>query len=128
HKPLTMQLPKRPAFPRFCVAQKAGLIDYNKLRLPRANDALTICEAVHIHRHPAAVHEYEVRVPDQPEMGCPESLDEELFRVPPETEHFAMTRPKLLLVHCRRLARARTRTSFSAVYVRLTTYVCARLR
>src|SRR5437016_10781874 len=113
---------------------QTALIDYNKLWLPRANDALYICEAVHIHGHPAAVHEYEVRFSDQPEMGCPESLDEKLFRMPPETENFAVTRPKLLLVHCRRLARGRTCTSLSALYVRsavlnvrLPTYLCARL-
>src|SRR5437016_1604308 len=76
-------------------------------------------------------------------MAFPISLDEELFRMPPETEHLAMTRPELLLVYGRRLiraphvglARARTRTSFSLVYVRsvtlnlcLSAYVCPRLR
>src|SRR6478609_2675425 len=71
------------------------------------------------------------------------SLDEELFRMPSKTEHLAMTRSELFLVHRRRLicvphvrfARARTRTSFSPVHVRsvtlnlcLSAYVCSRLR
>ena len=70
------------------------------------------------------------------------SLDEELFRMPPKTEHLAVTRSELFLVHRRRLirvhvrlARARTRTSLSPVYVRsvtlhlcLSAYVCSRLR
>src|SRR6476620_4010106 len=71
------------------------------------------------------------------------SLDEELFRMPSKTEHLAMTRSELFLVHCRRLicvrhvrfARARTRTSFSPVHFRsvalhlcLSAYVCSRLR
>src|SRR6476660_7976730 len=71
------------------------------------------------------------------------SLDEELFRMPPKTEHLAMTRSELFLVHRGRLicvphvrlARARTRTSFSPVHVRsvtlnlcLSAYVCSRLR
>src|SRR5206468_7932148 len=84
-----------------------------------------IYKAVDVNRDPAAIHEHEVRVADQPEMARPESLDEEVFRMPPKTEHFGMTRPELLLVHCRRLirlarvrlARARTRPRFSSVYV-----------
>src|SRR5262249_54732224 len=54
---------------------------------------------------------------DQAEMTGPESLDEELFRMPTKTEHFGVTRPELLLVHRRLtraphvgLARARART------------------
>src|SRR5213080_3919032 len=80
---------------------------------------------------------------DQPEMVRPESLDEELLRMPPKTEHFAMTRLELLFVHRRRLirathvrlTRARTRPSLRPVYVlsttlnvRLSTHVCAGLR
>src|SRR5207248_10071003 len=81
HKPLMMCFifrvllanakKKRPAFSSgalLCRAE-AALFDRNKLRLARANDALGICEAVHTHGHPAAIHEHEVRVPDQPEMG-----------------------------------------------------------
>ena len=52
-----------------------------------------------------------------------------------KTEHFAVTRPELLLVHRRCLARARTRSSFTPVHVlsatlniRLSSYVCVRLR
>src|SRR6478672_13791858 len=69
------------------------------------------------------------------------SLDEELFRMPPKTEHLAMTRSELFLVHRGRLIcvphvrLARTRTSFSPVHVRsvtlnlcLSAYVCSRLR
>src|ERR1700747_1874873 len=33
-------------------------------------------------------------------------LDKELFRMPPKTKHFAVTRPELLLVDGRRLIRA----------------------
>src|SRR5207244_6693116 len=120
-----------------------SLFDYNKLRIACADHSLRIYEAVHVNRDPAAVHEREVCVADQPEMARPESLDEELFRMPPKTEHFAVTRPELLLVHCRRLirarhvrlTRARTRPRLSLVYVRsatlnirLSTHVCARLR
>src|SRR5205823_6287742 len=77
------------------------------------------------------------------EMVRPESLDEELLRMPPKTEHLAVTRPELLLIHCRRLiraphvrlARARTYPRLSPVYVRsatlnirLSTHACAHLR
>src|ERR1043166_3646381 len=123
--------------------RRGPLIDYNKVRVPLANNALGICEPVHVNCDPAAVHKHEVRVPDQTEMARAESLDEELFRMPPKTEHFAVTRPELLLVHCRCLtrarahacARARTCASFSPVYVlsaalnvRLSTHTGARLR
>src|SRR5206468_5064177 len=125
-----------------CRADNA-LINYNKLRIALADHPFRVYESVHVNRDPAAVHEHEVRVLDQPEMARPVSLDEELFRMPPKTEHFGMTRPELLLVHCRRLirlarvrlARARTRPRFSSVYVltatlnvRLSTGLCARLR
>src|SRR5213078_5061200 len=82
------------------------LVNYNKVRIARADQPFRVYKAVHVNRDPAAVHEHEVRVPDQPEMVRPKSLDEELFRMPPETEHFAMTRPELLLVYRRRLIRA----------------------
>src|ERR1043166_9026960 len=117
--------------------RRGPLIDYNKVRVPLANNALGICEPVHVNCDPAAVHKHEVRVPDQTEMARAESLDEELFRMPPKTEHFAVTRPELLLVHCRCLTRARARTyaSFSPVYVLsaalnvgLSTHTGARLR
>src|SRR5207247_10384912 len=103
---------------------------------------------------PAAVPEHEGRVPDQPEMVRAESLDEELRRMPPKTEHFGVTRPELLLVHGRSLtcaphvrltrvhirltrarARARTHPRLILVYLRratfnvcLSTHVCTRLR
>ena len=102
---------KRPAFSSgalLCRAQ-AALFNFNKVRIARADHPLRIHEAVHVNRDPAAVHEREVRVADQPEMVLPESLDEELFRMPPKTEHFAMTRPELLHVHLR-LIRARSRS------------------
>src|SRR5947208_16672340 len=120
-----------------------ALINFNKFRIARADYPLRKYEAVHVNRDPTAIHEHEVRVPDQPEMVRPESLDEELFRMPPKTEHFAMTRPELFLVHRRRLirvphvrlARARTCSRFIPVYVRsaalnvgLSTHVCARFR
>src|SRR5213592_539806 len=122
---------------------KDALLNFNKVRIACADHPLRIYEAVHVNRDPAVVHEHEVRVPDQPEMVRPESLDEELLRMPPKTEHFAMTRFELLLVHRRRLihaarvrlARARSRTRLSPVYVRsatlnvrLSTHVCARFR
>ena len=40
-------------------------------------------------------------------MVLAEPLDEELFRMPAKTEHFAVTRLELFLVHGRRLIRAR---------------------
>src|SRR4029077_5968353 len=71
-------------------------------------------------------------VPDQSEMVRPVSLDEELFRMPPKTEHLGMTRSELFLVHRRRLirvhvrlVRARTLTGLIPVYVRSATFdVC----
>src|SRR4029077_9401178 len=120
-----------------------SLIDYNKVRIACADHPFRVDKAIHVNCDPAAVHEREVRVPDQPEMARPKSLDEELFRMPPKTEHFAVTRPELLLVHCRRLiraphvrlARARTCPRFIPVYVRgatldvrLSAYGCARFR
>src|SRR5438093_2121643 len=125
-----------------------SLFDHDKLRIACADHPLRIYEAVHINRDPAAVHEHEVRVPDQPEMARPESLDEELFRMPSKTEHFGVTRPELLLVHrrltraphvrlarARACARARTCARFipvhvlsAALNVRLSTHICARLR
>src|SRR6266480_3492253 len=130
---------------RFCAAQRDALLNFNKVRIACADHPLRIYEAVHVNRDPAVVHEHEVRVPDQPEMVRPKSLDEEFLRMPPKTEHFAMTRLELLHVHLRRLihvrlARARTRPSLSPVYVRpvyvlsttlnvrLSTHVCAGLR
>jgi len=119
------------------------LFNNNKVRIARADHALRIHEAIHVNRDPATVLEHKVRVPDQSEMIRPKSLDEELFRMPAETEHFGMTRSELFLVHRRRLirtrhvrlARARTRTRFILVYVRsvalnfcLSAYVCTRLR
>src|SRR5205814_10391122 len=100
-----------------------------------ANHPFRVDKAVHVNRDPAAVHKDEVGVPDQPEMIRPKSLDEELLRMPPKTEYFAVTRPELLLVHRRFLARTRTRSSFTPVHVlsatlniRLSTYVCVRFR
>ena len=75
-------------------------------------------------------------------MASTVSLDEELFRMPTKTEHLAMTRSELFLVHRRRLicvhvrlARARMRTSLIPVHVRsvtlnlcLSAYVCTGLR
>src|SRR4029077_6887961 len=127
-----------------------SLIDYNKVRIACADHPFRVDKAIHVNCDPAAVHEREVRVPDQPEMARPESLDEELFRMPAKTEHFAVTRSELLLVHCRRLTRAfhvrlvpaRTFASLPPVFarfipvsllsatlnVRLPTHVCFRLR
>src|SRR5207244_4710942 len=104
-----------------------SLLDHDKLRIACADYELRIYKAVYVNRDPAAVHEHEIRVPDQPEMARAEPLDEELFRMPPKTEHFAVTRPELLLVHCRRLTRAfhvrlvraRTYASFIPAYARL---------
>ena len=114
---------------------KDALINYDKVRIARANHPFRVDKAVHVNRDPAAVHKDEVGVPDQPEMIRPKSLDEELLRMPPKTEYFAVTRPELLLVHRRFLARTRTRSSFTPVQVlsatlniRLSTYICVRLR
>ena len=100
-----------------------ALINFNKVRIAGADYSLRIYEAVHVNRDPTAIREHEVRVPDQSEMIRPELLDEEFFRMSPKTEHFAVTRPELFLVHRRRLirvphvrlARARTRPRFIPV-------------
>src|SRR5207247_8317041 len=47
----------------FCRAANA-LLNFNKLRIARADHPLRIHKAVHVNRDPAAVHEHEVRVPD----------------------------------------------------------------
>ena len=137
---------KRPTFQRGAFASHANnaLIDYDKVRVALADHPLRVRKTVHVNRHPAAVQKHEVAVPDQSEMVRPVSLDEELFRMPPETEHFAVTRSKLFLVYRRRLirvhvrlARAGKRTRLIPVYflsatlnacVRLSTYVRAGLR
>src|SRR4029453_11474664 len=117
-----------------CCAE-AALLNFNKLGIAGADHPFRIYKAVHVNCDPAVVHEHEVRVADQPEVVRPETLDEELFRMPPKTEHFAMTRLELLHVHLRglihvRLARrsvyvllvrARTCPSLIPVYVRSTT-------
>jgi hypothetical protein len=131
-----------------CCAE-AALLNFNILGIAGADHPFRIYKAVHVNCDPAVVHEHEVRVADQPEMVRPESLDEELFRMPPKTEHFAMTRLELLHVHLRglihvrlarrsiyvRLVRARTCPRLIPVYVRsttlnvrLSTYVCACFR
>src|SRR6266436_4354549 len=129
----------------FCCATNALINNFNKVRLTRADHALGVRKAVHVNCDPASVNEYKVRISDQPEMGRPISLNEELFRVPSKTEHFGVTRHELVLVHSRRrrlvrarrvsLARARTHPGSSLVYVptatlniRLSTRICARLR
>ena len=89
-----------------CRADYALLSYFDKVRVARADHLLCVCKAVHVNCDPAAVQEHEVCVSDQPEVVCPVSLDEELFRMPPKTEHFAMTRSELVLVHRRRLTRA----------------------
>ena len=91
-----------------CRANNA-LINYNKVRVARADHTLRVYKPVHVNRDPAAVQEDEVGIADQPEMVRPVSLDEELFRMPPETEHFAMTRSELFLVYRRRLIRVHVR-------------------
>src|SRR5205814_3373492 len=114
---------------------KDALINFDKVRIARANHTFRVNKAVHVNRDPAGVHKDEVGVPDQPEMVRPKSFDEEFLRMPPKTEHFTVTRSELLLVHSRFLARARTRSSFTPVHVLsatlnigLSTYVCVRLR
>src|SRR6266478_7541759 len=74
---------------------KDALINFDKVRIARANHTFRVDKAVHVNRDPAAVHEDEVEVPDQPEMVRPKSLDEELLRMPPKTEHFTVTGPEL---------------------------------
>ena len=136
---------KRSAFPSGALLYREDdtLINFNKLRIARADHALCIYKAVHVNGDPTAVHKHEVRVANQPEMSLSVSLDEELFRMPPKTEHFGMTRPELLLVHSRRLirvphvclSRGRMHSSFMLVYVlsmtlngRLSTCACTHLR
>jgi len=87
-----------------CVAQKNALFNnFNKVRFARADHSLRVRKTVHVNRDPTAVHEHEVRIPDQPEMARTVSLDEELFRMLSKTEHLTMTRSELFLVHRRRL-------------------------
>src|SRR5439155_17836372 len=111
---------KRPAVPaeRFCVSRREmRLVNFDEFRITRANHLFAVDKAVHVNRDPAAVHEDEVGVPDQPEMVRSKSLDEELLRMPPKAEHFTVTRPELLFVYGRFLARARARSSFTFVHV-----------
>ena len=82
-----------------------ALINYNKVRVTRADNALCVCKPVHVNRDPAAVYEHEVAIPDQSEMARPVSLDEELLRVPSKTEHLTVTRSELFLVYRRCLIR-----------------------
>src|SRR5690242_11279833 len=62
------------------------------------------------------------------------TLDVELFRMPPKTEHFTMTRPELVFVDSSSLAGARMHTSLSFVHmsaafnIRVSTRVCRSLR
>lgn len=91
----------------FCCATNALINNFNKVRLARADHVLGVRKAVHVNCDPTSVYEHEVRIPDQSEMARPISLNEELFRVPSKTEHFGVTRSELVLVHSRRLVRAR---------------------
>ena len=93
-------------------AENTLINNFDKIRIAWADHPLRIHKAVNINRDPAAIHEREVRIPDQPEMSFPESLDEELLRMPPKTEHFSVTRPELLLVHRRRLIHVRLIRAF----------------
>src|SRR5215211_3170005 len=131
------------------VACKTPLINFDKLRIAGANHSLRVCETVHINRYPATVHEHKVRISDQPEMVRPIPLNEELFRVPSKTEHFAVPRSEFILVHGGRLirvhvplARARTYPSLTPIYpslspvyvpsltlnIGLSAHICARVR
>jgi hypothetical protein len=115
------------------------LSDFDKLRVARANYTFGVDKAVHVNRDPAAVHENEIGVPDQPEMVRSKFLDEELLRMPAKSKYFTVTRLELLLVHSRFLARSRTRLNLVRVLsatlnirlslnVRLFTDVRVRLR
>ena len=124
---------KRPAFGRgaFVCHANDALINYNKVRVALADNALRVCKSIHVNRDPATVDEHEVAVPDQSEMGRSVSLNEELFRMPSQTEHFAMTRSELFLVYRRRLigvhvglAGTRTCTGLRLVYVSAALNVC----
>src|SRR5438105_15220045 len=89
-----------------CRAEDALINNFNKVRIARADHPLRKYEAFHVNRDPTAVHEHEVRVLDQPDMVRPESLDEEVLRMPPKTKHFAVARLELLQVHLLHLIRA----------------------
>jgi hypothetical protein len=110
---------------------KVALLNFYKVRIARADDSLRVYKAIHVNCHPAAIHKHEIRVPDQPEMVGPISLDKELLRMAAKTEQFTMTRLELLHV---RVRRARTRASLIRVYslptldVRLAMHVCAGFR
>ena len=65
-----------------CSAENTLINNFDKIRIARADHPLRIYKAVNVNRDPAAIHEREVRIPDQPEMSVPESLDEELLRMP----------------------------------------------
>ncbi len=109
--------PRIPSGALLCRAE-AALLNFNKLRIACADHSLRVNKAVHVNRNPTAVHEREVRIPDQSEMVRPESLDEELFRMPRASAR-ARTRARLIRVHVLLCA---------ALNVRLTTYISARLR
>ena len=110
-----------------CRAKDALVNNFNKLRIAGADHPLRVRKAVHVNRDPAAVQKDEVRISDQSEMVRPVSLDEEFFRMPPKTEHLAMTSSELFVVYGRRLIRVhvrlagvRTRTRLSLVYMSAT--------
>ena len=108
-----------------CRAKDALVNNFNKLRIAGADDPLRVRKAVHVNRDPAAVQKDEVRISDQLEMVRPVSLDEEFFRMPPKTEHLAMTSSELFVVYGRRLIRvhvrlAGVRTRTSLVYMSAT--------
>src|SRR5713101_6024312 len=106
-----------------CRAKDALINNFNKVRFARADHALGVRKAVHVNCDPASVHEYKVRISDQPEMARSVSLDEELFRMPPKTDHLGMTRYELFLVHRRRLIPVYVMSA--TLNVRLSTYVRA---
>ena len=99
-------------------AKSALFSNFDKLRLTRADYSLRVCKTVHVNGNPTTVQEYEVRIPDQPEMAGTVSLHEELLRMAAKAEHFAMTRSELFLVHRCRSIRVHVRLASANVRVR----------
>ena len=109
------------------MSRKRALFNNDKVRFTLADYALRVGKTIHVNRDPAAVHEHEVAVTDHSEMARPVSLDEELFWVPSQTEHFGMTGSELFLVYRRCLIRVhvclagtRTCTRLSFIYMSAT--------
>jgi len=53
--------------------QKRALLNFNKVRITRADHSLRVSEIVHVNRNSTAINEYEVLVSDHSEIARLES-------------------------------------------------------